>query len=694
MTTAAKHSRRPGDVLADRYRLIDLLQETRGGRFWRAHDEVLSRDVAVHLIGGDDPRARLLMAAGRRSAALGDPRFLRVLDADDRDGLCYVVSEWSDGTSLDQLLDGGPLEPRRAAWLTAEVAAAITSAHAAGTTHGRLLPENVLLDDTGSIRIVGTAVDAALLGLPPAENAADVVDVAATLYAGLTGRWPGRHPSRVPAAPVEAGRALRPRQVRAGVPSALDAICEQVISPGERKGYARIAKEIASAQDIYEAATAFVGNLSEVAATEALVASSRPLSGTPRRRREVPVDAPPTTRLGERAGGGGTNAESAASAGSDIGPEAGPKVSPGVSSEVSGGLAQAPSDPEPVLPLPSPSPEGPSSATARGRRIKEPELEVTQAGMPIFEDDGDVSWFSPRPQPPPPPPPFETPEPRPLFAPEPVGGEPARRPRAPVPDGPSAVSLGTGANGPAGEAVGAGTASGEFWPFAWRDRRQSPSRTATGEHQGLAPGRMWLYVAAGLAVTSLVLLAMLAAYNIAAGDPAPQDEERPDRASSAPATKPPTAGKLDLAGVADFDPEGDPPSEQPDLVDLTFDGDPETDWRTSGYNQNFGPGGIKDGVGLIVDLGAERLVSSAAVDLRGGPATVQLSVSATPPKAVGDLRPIDSYEVVDDKLRVTFPEPVEGRYLTIWFTRLPKDDDSRFRGRVAEITVRGSEPEG
>ena len=48
-------STRAGDLLTGRYRLVDLLSEARGGRFWRAWDTVLSRAVAVHLIPeGDD----------------------------------------------------------------------------------------------------------------------------------------------------------------------------------------------------------------------------------------------------------------------------------------------------------------------------------------------------------------------------------------------------------------------------------------------------------------------------------------------------------------------------------------------------------------------------------------------------------------------------------------------------------------
>ena len=103
-------STRPGDVLAGRYRLIDLLTESGGGRFWRAHDNVLERFVALHVIPEDDPRAPLLLAAARESATVLDSRILRVLDAELRDGWCFVVKEWGTGTSLDSLVPpGGPL---------------------------------------------------------------------------------------------------------------------------------------------------------------------------------------------------------------------------------------------------------------------------------------------------------------------------------------------------------------------------------------------------------------------------------------------------------------------------------------------------------------------------------------------------------------------------------------------------------
>ncbi|MFC6345137.1 protein kinase family protein, partial [Nocardioides hankookensis] len=168
---------RPGDVLADRYRLVDLLTESGGGRFWRAHDRVLERHVALHVIAEDDERAAALLEAARRSATIHDRRLLRVLDADKADGLCYVINEWGSGDSLDIMLASGPLGPRRAAWLVSEVAGAVAAGHELGVCHGRLIPENVLVDSTGAVRLIGYAVDAAMHGLPPGRVSTDVADL-------------------------------------------------------------------------------------------------------------------------------------------------------------------------------------------------------------------------------------------------------------------------------------------------------------------------------------------------------------------------------------------------------------------------------------------------------------------------------------------------------------------------------------
>src|SRR4051812_24726346 len=254
----------PGTVLADRYRLDDLLTESEGARFWRATDTILARSVAVHAVPSDDERASGLLEAARVSATVTDPHLLRVLDCDDESGITWVVNEWGDGISLDLMLQQGTLPPTRAAWLTREVAEAIAAGHGQGIAHGRLNPEAVLVTHAGAVKLIGYVVDASLQrGRPPDplygeldEREADVINLAGVLYAGLTGRWPGVAPSAVPKAPREGRRPLRPRQVRAGVPRTLDVICERVL----HKEASQHAMPIETAQEIAAALADFLGD--------------------------------------------------------------------------------------------------------------------------------------------------------------------------------------------------------------------------------------------------------------------------------------------------------------------------------------------------------------------------------------------------------------------------------------------------
>jgi hypothetical protein len=248
----------PGSLVASRFRLEDLLEEHSGARFWRATDTVLARNVAIHVIDAASPRADAVLTAARTSATVTDGHILRVLDAVEEGGMVYVVHEWGSGVSLDRMLAEEVLEPRRAAWLVREVADAITVAHRHGVAHGRLLPENVLVTDAGSVKLIGFVVDAVLHGRAPeeperaaagdaaagrsrpaSEHESDVLNLGALLYACLTGKWPGHPESLLPEAPTDHGRVCRPRQVRQGVPRQLDGLCDRLVNPDPRTGTPR-----------------------------------------------------------------------------------------------------------------------------------------------------------------------------------------------------------------------------------------------------------------------------------------------------------------------------------------------------------------------------------------------------------------------------------------------------------------------
>jgi len=231
----------PGRLLAGRYRVEDLLSDRAGARSWRAVDQVLQRSVALDILPAEAPRAAAVLDAARRSAVVTDGRFLRVLDAAQEQDDVYVVREWAAGESLDLILAGGALAPRRASWLVREVAEALSSAHRRGIHHLRLVPENVIVTDNGAVKVVGLATEAAMHGVKHADaEEEDVRGIGRLLYACLVARWPGGSCGDLPAAPTEHGRMLRPRQVRAGVPRPLDAVCDRILGEPPRQHAAQL----------------------------------------------------------------------------------------------------------------------------------------------------------------------------------------------------------------------------------------------------------------------------------------------------------------------------------------------------------------------------------------------------------------------------------------------------------------------
>ena len=614
---------RPGDVLAGRYRLTDLLTESAGGRFWRAFDSVLQRDVAVHIIDCGDERAPLLRNAARTSATVLDRRMLRVLDIDEADDRCFVVNEWGNGTSLDILLaDGEPLSPPVAAWIVAETADTLALAHEAKVAHGRLVPENILIDTDGAVRLIGFAVDAALHGLPAGRISTDVADLAGLLYAALTGRWAGVSTSAVTLAPTDHGHVLRPRQVRAGIPRTLDSLCDHILNHG---GDTEVTAAMMS-----DALRDFLGP--SATAAEAWLARIEHS-----RKGVTTIVLPPLPDPPAR------------------------EVLP--ASEVDTSESPATEEPDP-------------EAAAAAQETQD--VMATQAGMPIFHDDTDeVTWLRHHTEPAPPPPPLEPHPERPLFAPEPTDGQPARRPRA------APVSQGVGGGGfwPwENTGTGAGTGSGVLPAYVDDDDEDDDRR---------APGTNMLRLAGVVALCLLVLVACVIAFNLGRGKtPLGTTPEPP--ASSASRTPSESAAAAPITGVtaSDFDPQGSDLSENPDEAGLAVDGDPSTSWQTSRYDQQFGPGGLKTGVGLVLDLGADHDVSEVDLTTLGSPTGVQVYVTSQDPSTLQGAKPAGESPLDGNRGTVSVDPAVGGRYVVVWLTRLPTAPGG-FRGGVAEAVVKG-----
>ena len=73
------------------------------------------------------------------------------------------------------------------------------------------------------------------------------------------------------------------------------------------------------------------------------------------------------------------------------------------------------------------------------------------------------------------------------------------------------------------------------------------------------------------------------------------------------ATAPDRRRRLEVRAVTSFDPPPDGDGEEnDDRADLAVDGDRSTAWTTKSYDDPFGPTGLKDGVGLVLDLGRRQ----------------------------------------------------------------------------------------
>ena len=147
---------RVGDRVDGRYELRDVLGSGGMATVFRAHDDVLARDVAVKVFGGaglaNDPAAAARATAEVRIlAGLSHPNIVSIFDASGATpgAFDHLVMELVPGRTLRQRLDEGPLTSHDAAVLGAELAAGLDYVHERGIVHRDIKPANVLLATTG-----------------------------------------------------------------------------------------------------------------------------------------------------------------------------------------------------------------------------------------------------------------------------------------------------------------------------------------------------------------------------------------------------------------------------------------------------------------------------------------------------------------------------------------------------------------
>ena len=239
------------------YRLEHLIGRGGMGEVHRAWDTRRGRTVALKrlpspLAGDPEFQARFRRESAL-AAQLSEPHIIPIHDFGEINGTLFIDMRLVDGTDLASVVKSeGPMAPRRAIGILAQVAGALDAAHAAGLVHRDVKPSNVLvrghdedefayLIDFGIARAAAGQTSGPALTLTgatlgtldymaperfenrPVDGRADVYSLACMLFELLTGAAPFR--GRTPVGMIHAHVTLdppRPSAQRPGLPPGLD----------------------------------------------------------------------------------------------------------------------------------------------------------------------------------------------------------------------------------------------------------------------------------------------------------------------------------------------------------------------------------------------------------------------------------------------------------------------------------------
>ena len=255
--------------LGGRYELGELLGIGGMAVVRLATDVRLDRTVAVKMLRGELAESPDFQARFRResraAAALDHPSVVSVYDAgeDVVDGMLasYIVMEYVPGQTLRDSLRAGPLDPRRALEITADLLDALETSHHRGIVHRDIKPANVMVTPDGAVKVMDFGVaravtdmsisvtkTAAVIGtahyLSPEQARGETVDARSDLYSTgcllyelLTGRPPFQGDSAISVAYQHVRETAPPPSTFApGLPPEIDSVVLAALAkrPDER----------------------------------------------------------------------------------------------------------------------------------------------------------------------------------------------------------------------------------------------------------------------------------------------------------------------------------------------------------------------------------------------------------------------------------------------------------------------------
>ena len=677
----------PGQQLGGRYQLITPLTSTDDITLWEGWDDTLTRPVLMWVIPPNHRRTDVMLLAARAAAAASDTHFLRVLDALEYgpiEPVSCIVTEYVPGVRLEEVLRAGPISDANAGWIVMQLAAALAPLHARDLFHQRLSPATVILTASGDVCISGFLLEAALsrpleydgMEQPPSrgeQQRADLDALGQLFYAGLTGTWPllrtYERADLYGLAPAPRGPdnlLLRPAVVRPGISLDLDAICMQTLEPAPGSTAIRRAADLASvirrALGRFDASAEIsvrVRELMDATSPTQLVSTGsagaddtrEPVDNTSASADDTrsPADNTADGRLWRRPGRAARDTDGVrrtATDGTSRSDAAGGDLSQN-GRAVAQGNARVPS-------------EGVGGASGLGFADLDAATDETlpTQAWPVEgrAAQAHVSHSA-------------------VITSTPPDGVPARagRIRPPSPDG----QMGAAAPSPGGAVIDLDTqpqlfADGSSAPAPPTARGMLPPRPHLTFGRGGRARWLWLIPLVVVIVLVIVLV---------------------KSCSGAPSGP----GPVPIVTAYAFDPtlDGGNGQENSDKAVLAVDGDPSTAWTTETYLNNPKLGGLKPGVGLVVDLGQARTVTQVTLTLGAKPVTFEVRVPKSDPAAAEPamdsqtqwVSVASSTTASTSPVSVTLTKPTSTRWVLVYFTSLAEVSSKHYEAIVDEIQV-------
>ena len=246
-----------------KYRILSPLGSGGFGTVYLAEDTWIDKKVALKVPHKQNLDFSEMVKEPRLLASMSHPNIVTVLTAEKQEEVFFIVMEYVTGETLEQIiLREGALDLNRALDFTCQICNAVDHAHRAGVLHRDLRPGNMLVSDTGMLKVTdfGTsrfleiaAHGTTVIGSPPymapeqfhgkAVFASDVYSVGVTMYQMLTGSLPYDTP-----APADIERLMRkvlitaPRLRNSKIPQRISDIILKALDPDLTTRYQRAAE--------------------------------------------------------------------------------------------------------------------------------------------------------------------------------------------------------------------------------------------------------------------------------------------------------------------------------------------------------------------------------------------------------------------------------------------------------------------